>query len=468
MVSCPMCGDEKASMAALEKGFNVTPEDIRGIIADFHSEMQKGLSGRKSSLKMIPAFVDRPRGSETGRFIALDLGGTNFRILLVDLDGNGRSSVLAASRHVVGKAYMTATADALFDFLAGRIDQFLADNRIDPSARYFLGFTFSFPVEQTGVASGSLIHWTKGFTAEGVAGKDIVALLTRALDRRGLTGIRVAALANDTVGTLVAKSYRDRTCDMGVILGTGTNACYVEKVANISKWKERPAGGNMIINMEWGNFSRLRRNRYDRAVDQESPNPGSQYLEKMVSGMYLSEISRHVLNELIDADILFRGTDAGTRFIERGSFQTEEMSLVQSDESEPLAAVDTFLKTRGVQGATCLDRRLLKRVCTQVSARAAMISAAAVAGVLTWMDPDLSACHTVGIDGALFEKYPGFGDTMSAVYRNLFGEKAGRIKMELSKDGSGIGAAIIAAVATSSRPWTKKTLAIKRRSSSCG
>ena len=58
--------------------------------------------------------------------------------------------------------------------------------------------------------------------------------------------------------------------------------------------------------------------------------------------------------------------------------------------------------------------------------------------------------HTVGIDGSLFEKYPGFGAKMTDVFKKLFAEKAEKIMLVHSKNGSGRGAAIIAAVAASS------------------
>lgn len=42
------------------------------------------------------------------------------------------------------------------------------------------------------------------------------------------------ALINDTVGTLVAASYESHgQCDIGVIIGTGTNASYLETTKNI-------------------------------------------------------------------------------------------------------------------------------------------------------------------------------------------------------------------------------------------
>jgi hypothetical protein len=41
---------------------------------------------------------------------------------------------------------------------------------------------------------------------------------------------RVAAIINDSVGVLAAARYEDEATEIGIILGTGTNACIVEKV----------------------------------------------------------------------------------------------------------------------------------------------------------------------------------------------------------------------------------------------
>ena len=67
------------------------------------------------------------------------------------------------------------TATILFDWLA---DQIIAAG-VPADATF--GFTFSFPVEQTAINAGSLVHWTKGFTAKGVPGQDVVRLLNEAL-----------------------------------------------------------------------------------------------------------------------------------------------------------------------------------------------------------------------------------------------------------------------------------------------
>ena len=61
------------------------------------------------------------------------------------------------------------------------------------------------------------------------------------------------ALVNDTVGTLMASAYNDQNTRIGLILGTGSNACYVEDLDNVDTWTEdRDDPKQVIINMEWG------------------------------------------------------------------------------------------------------------------------------------------------------------------------------------------------------------------------
>lgn len=76
----------------------------------------------------------------------------------------------------------------MFDFIADVVDQFLVDYRIEggrlgtPALK--MGFTFSFPVDQTALDVGTLMHWNKGFDTKGVVGKDVVGLLRAAFERK--------------------------------------------------------------------------------------------------------------------------------------------------------------------------------------------------------------------------------------------------------------------------------------------
>jgi hexokinase len=205
----------------ISRQFEIDDKKAEAFVSSFHNEMSRGLEKRASSLKMLSSFVKRPTGSETGRFLALDLGGTNFRVMAVELSGKRSFKTLAANKYSIPNELMTGKGVDLFDFIASKLGVYLTDNRFPRKERYGLGFTFSFPVEQTAINAGRLIRWTKGFTASGVEGKDVVFLLEEALKREKIDCISVKALANDTVGTLMAKSYEVPECCIGVSLGPG-------------------------------------------------------------------------------------------------------------------------------------------------------------------------------------------------------------------------------------------------------
>lgn len=51
---------------------------------------------------MVPSLVTRlPTGSEKGRCIALDMGGTNVRAILIELDGHGDVRTVATVKKQV-------------------------------------------------------------------------------------------------------------------------------------------------------------------------------------------------------------------------------------------------------------------------------------------------------------------------------------------------------------------------------
>lgn len=431
----------------LEKTLSVSKRDMLNIIRHFRSDMDKGLAGGSSSLKMIPTYVDRPTGREKGRFVALDLGGTNFRILALELKGSGVSTPPSSMKFTLKESHMTGSAEVLFGFIASCIKKFIKKEGIKLSEEVRLGFTFSFPVVQTGIASGTLLRWTKGFSAKGVIGKDVVRLLKNALIREGIYNIKISALANDTVGTLVARGYEDRNCDVGVIIGTGTNACYVEKISNIKKVKKvYCSAGHMIVNTEWGNFNKLRMTKYDHLVDKSSNNPGSQILEKMVSGMFLGRLVSAILKEMMYGELIFKGTGHGFLSFD-DSFKTEHVSLIESDEAKDMAVTASFLRSLGIKGSTLSERQALKRICEIITKRSARISASAIISVVKKIDPGINKRHTIAIDGSVYEKHPKFSGYMVSGIREIVGVKAKNIKTVLAKDGSGRGAAIIAAVA---------------------
>ena len=86
----------------------------------------------------------------------------------------------------------TGTQQELFDFIAQSMADFLKKYNINHKLP--LGFTFSFPVAQTSLTSGTLKQWTKDFDADGAVGRDVVEMLQEALVRRGVSPTSLSLL----------------------------------------------------------------------------------------------------------------------------------------------------------------------------------------------------------------------------------------------------------------------------------
>ncbi|XP_010086032.1 PREDICTED: hexokinase-2-like, partial [Pterocles gutturalis] len=187
--------------------------------------------------------------TERGDFLALDLGGTNFRVLVVHV---GQDSICMASEiYIIPTTIMQGTGEELFDHIIDCIIDFQLKQELMEEVLP-LGFTFSFPCQQLGLDKAVLLAWTKGFSASGCVGQDVVQLLRQAAQRKQHFGLKVVAVVNDTVGTMMSCGYEDPKCEIGLIVGTGTNACYMEETKNVGTVEGEQ--GRMCINMEWGAF----------------------------------------------------------------------------------------------------------------------------------------------------------------------------------------------------------------------
>jgi hexokinase len=475
--------------------------------------MDEGLGEQGQTMSQIPTYVTAvPNGTEKGLYMAVDLGGTNFRVCSIQLHGNSTFS-LTQSKVAIPKELMVAkTSQELFAFLAKQIELFLKthhgdhyQSHIERRASVFgpahdeeifsLGFTFSFPVQQSGINKGTLIRWTKGFDIHDTIGKDVCALLQREIDRLNLP-VRVAALVNDTVGTLMARSYTSpgKTGTLlGAIFGTGTNGAYVEKLDKVTKLQRMGAGagdvdnstGEMIINTEWGSFdnqlSVLPNTPYDRSLDSDSNNPGIQMFEKRISGMFLGEILRRALMSLVEDKSVPLFSDEhsnqndvhSTTIIDDNSplrkqwgLDTSFLSITSGDTSAGLKVTrQTLDHDYGVSAASAEDAEAVRLIASAIGKRAARLSAVAIAAVVISTDKlghpeDIATTDNVevneddvvdiGVDGSLVEFYPNFEEYIREALREIpeigvRGEK--RIRIGIAKDGSGVGAALIALVA---------------------
>eukprot|EP00064_Thunnus_orientalis_P004860 superscaffoldBa00000459_g4873 len=385
--------------------------------------------------------------TENGDFLALDLGGTNFRVLLVKIRSGKRRTVEMHNKiYAIPLEVMQGTGEELFDHIVQCISDFL-DYMGMKNTRLPLGFTFSFPCRQTSLDAGILVTWTKGFKATDCEGEDVVGLLREGIKRREEFDLDVVAVVNDTVGTMMTCAYEEPTCEIGLIAGTGSNACYMEEMRNIEMIEGDE--GRMCVNMEWGAFGDNgclddMRTEYDRAVDDFSLNPGKQRYEKMCSGMYLGEIVRNILIDMTKRGFLFRGQISET-LKTRGIFETKFLSQIESDRLA-LLQVRSILQHLGLD-STCDDSIIVKEVCGAVSHRAAQLCGAGMAAVVDKIRENRGLDHlniTVGVDGTLYKLHPHFSRIMHQTVNELAPKC--NVNFLLSEDGSGKGAALITAV----------------------
>ncbi|XP_078439797.1 hexokinase 3 [Wolffia australiana] len=437
-----------------------TPLPVLRRVADaMVSGMGAGLaSDDAGGLPMIPSFVDSlPRGDEKGAFYALDLGGTNFRVLKVELGGRDGRVVSSALQYVqIPQELMFRTTEELFDFIASELARFVASDggasrQLAQGQKWELGFTFSFPVRQTSIDSGILIKWTKGFAVSGTAGRDVVACLNEAMDRQGLD-MRVSALVNDTVATLAGARYWDENVMVAVILGTGTNACYIERANAIPKLQGlNPSSGEMVINTEWGAFSEgLPLTEFDRDMDSASINPGEQIFEKTISGMYLGEIARRILLKMSEDNALF-GDSIPEKLTSPFVLSTPSLCAMHQDNTNDLSTVGTIL-TEAIGAESSVNaRKTVVDVCDTIVKRAGRLAGAGIVGILEKMESDSPGLvfgkrTVVAMDGGLYEHYPQYRKYIQDAVSELLGPQISKnIIIDHNKDGSGIGAALLAA-----------------------
>ncbi|PIO60679.1 Hexokinase [Teladorsagia circumcincta] len=110
---------------------------------------------------MLPSFVpELPDGSEHGKFVALDLGGTNLRVLVMEIEP-GKEIRTEQFNTRVPKTAMQGSGDQLFDYIAKVLVEFLIDRGL-ANENLPLGFTFSYPCDQTSIKSANLlrVHYT--------------------------------------------------------------------------------------------------------------------------------------------------------------------------------------------------------------------------------------------------------------------------------------------------------------------
>jgi hexokinase len=262
--------------------------------------------------------------------------------------------------------------------------------------------------------------------------------------------VKTVALINDTVGAMIASAYTDRETIIGAIFGTGCNAAYMDNVRDIPKLKtsltpETP----MAINCEYGAFDNahrvLPRTKYDILIDEQSPRPGEQTFEKMSAGLYLGEIFRQIVIHMHDRGLIFRFQDISA-LREPYSIDTEFLSTL---EDSPYSTILSRFKEDFSLSPSQEELIFSHRLAELIAVRGARLCTCGIAAICR--KKGIETGH-VAADGSVANKHPKFkarwaealGEVLDWPENRKEGEDP--IIITSAEDGSGVGAAVIAAM----------------------
>uniref|UniRef100_A0A0B7B350 Phosphotransferase n=2 Tax=Arion vulgaris TaxID=1028688 RepID=A0A0B7B350_9EUPU len=443
--------EKQQKLDAVLGPITITEDILSQIMAAFREQMllasstDENVRKRSDHLMMNTFIRELLDGTEQGDYLGLDLGGTNFRVVLVRFkDGVAATTTKYYS---LTDECLSGPADGVFDFIAESIQNFLTTQGLENSEKKIpLGFTFSFPSTQLALNKQILLTWTKTFKCPDGIGEDPVAMLEAAIERKTKNlPVDVVVVMSDTVSTLMAGNYLDKKCRVGLILGTGCNAAFVENISDIEKWTgDDKDPRHVIVNVEMGSTGDngcldFCRSEYEKELDKYSNHPGSFTFEKSFAGMYLGELVRLVLVQLIKDGVLFEG-DGGKLVEARWKLTTTDVTNIESDVGDSTTKTRAVLKKFALDTtATDEDLAIVREVAEFVSVRGAHIVAAVMSVLVNYVHlPEV----TIGIDGSLYEKHPKFHDAMMEIFDKYSPNT--KVNLILAKDGSGQGAAFAA------------------------
>lgn len=302
-------------------GFAYGGPDINTIVDGLLWDMQQGLdkgagsfTAMEATQDMIPTWGLPPSSIPVNKtVIVIDAGGTNFRSCLVHFDAEGKTSITDLEKCAMPGIEKELSKKDFFEAIAKNLDHL--KNKAD-----CIGFCFSYAMKITPEGDGQVLGFSKEIKAKEVVGSLVGESLCDALVERGWNRPKKVVLLNDTAAALLAGAAnasggRRYSSYVGLILGTGMNAAYIEsgkigKIEGMTGIKGEIPESQIVV-CETGKFNKLPRSNFDTEFDKTANTPGLYVMEKMCSGAYLGPVSLIALKEAAK-DGLFTSVVADT------------------------------------------------------------------------------------------------------------------------------------------------------------
>lgn len=401
-----------------ENGMHPADFDIEKELEAFKTDFARGLKeDGDESLMMLPSFLHVGDAIEAERpIIAVDAGGTHLRVALVRFDESGEMLLDSFENYPMPGTGGPISKELFYQTLAEYILP-VADKSDT------VGFCFSYPFVSLHGGDGEALPLCKEVEVKGIEGTRIGEETERALKALGAKGSRRYALLNDTVAAMLAGvlTSKEHSYDgyVGLILGTGLNACCAVDAAAITKADlEGFAHDKMIVNMEIGNYSGFPRGTVDIALDEASAMPGGHQFEKMISGAYMGNIILATLKLACREGLFSQGFRERTLALDALSLKDVNLFMSGVVEENPLAELPE--DENDVSGVGYIVGLLFSR--------AAQMLTVALCGILECCDigasPERPAC--VCAEGTTFQKSEVFREILDMYVKEYIGGERSR------------------------------------------
>ncbi|ETI23978.1 hypothetical protein G647_05785 [Cladophialophora carrionii CBS 160.54] len=295
-----------------------------------------------TSLSMLPSFIHGlPTGQETGRAIAIDIGGSTMRFALVELYGqreeaspssstpgaspddkqyhlppSQRLGIITQRRWEITQRVKELDGELFFDWITLNVKEAMLEAGLDCQQGFRVGLGWSFPLEQTSLNDGRLREMGKGFKiGVQLKGRRLKECLDSAFARRHLS-LELDAIINDSIGPLLALAYTKPRTGVGLVVGTGFNASIKLPARSLTaeKYGQRPSrwrnlAEHVLVDTELCVTGRniFHQTVWDDQITALFPRPDSLALEQWVGGFFMAEIVRRILLQAAQANLLFGG-----------------------------------------------------------------------------------------------------------------------------------------------------------------
>ncbi len=268
----------------------LSPEliDLASAAESYLKEIEGSLTAQGSSLAGIPTFVscdgDIPKNK---RVIVIDAGGTNFRVASVSFNENGVPEIHHFKKHRMPGSDGSITYEQFNRMVVDYLEPVLKDSDL-------FGMCFSYECVIEKNRDGRIVSLAKEVYIDGAVGKLVCEGINNEIVARGYKPKKYC-LINDTVASTlggVAVNSKDRYDGyIGFILGTGTNSCYSESCAAVTKNPDVSyLPGNMLINLESGKYDKMPISPIDEELFATTKMPDAFKLEKMTGGAYQGDL----------------------------------------------------------------------------------------------------------------------------------------------------------------------------------